>query len=165
MSSAVSIRIGNALGRKDPVSARYAGVVGLLIVACLQCINMALMISLPSLIVGIYTNEVAVTSVAISLLVYAAIFQLPDGIQICAAGALRGLKDTKIPMFYNLVAYWLVGMSLGYYLTFKAELGPAGMWIGMIAGLTIGAFLLTGRFLRLTNKLIAADAAQASTGQ
>ena len=154
MASAVTIRVGNAMGRKDPASARYAGVVGLLIVACLQCFNMSIMFLFPSLIVGMYTDETAVASLAVSLLFYSALFQLPDGIQICATGALRGLKDTHVPMLYNLIAYWLIGMSLGYYLTFKAELGPAGMWIGMIAGLTVGAVLLAARFLRRTAKLI-----------
>jgi len=154
MSSAVTIRVGNALGRNDPASARYAGVVGLLIVVCLQCVNMAVIVLFPSLIVGIYTDDAEVASMAVSLLFFAALFQLPDGIQVCAAGALRGLKDTHVPMLYNLLAYWLVGMSLGYYLTFELALGPAGMWIGMIAGLTAGAVLLAGRFLRLTSRLI-----------
>jgi MATE family multidrug resistance protein len=158
MASAVTIRVGNALGRGDPASARYAGLVGLLIVACLQCVNMTVMFLFPSLIVSIYTDEAAVAGIAVSLLFYAAIFQLPDGIQVCATGALRGLKDTHVPMLYNLVAYWVVGMSLGYYLTFAAGLGPAGMWIGMIAGLTVGAVLLTGRFLRKTTRLVQAAA-------
>jgi len=162
LSSAVSVRVGNALGRDDPGAARYAGIIGLLIVACMQCFNMAVMILFPSLIVGIYTNDVMVGSLAVSLLVFAAIFQLPDGLQICAAGALRGLKDTRIPMFYNLVAYWLVGMSLGYYLTFNAAMGPAGMWIGMIAGLFVGALLLTGRFMKLTNRMIASHQVRAA---
>ena len=157
MSSAVTVRVGNALGRNDPAAARYAGIVGLIIVACMQCFNMAVMILFPSAIVGIYTNDVMVGSLAASLLVFAAIFQLPDGLQICAAGALRGLKDTRIPMLYNLVAYWLIGLSLGYYLTFNAGLGPAGMWIGMIAGLFVGAVLLTGRFLNQTRRIIAAQ--------
>ena len=154
MASAVTIRVGNALGRQDPAAARYAGIVGFVLVGALQCLNMLVMFSFPSLIVGIYTNEEAVAAVATSLLFYAAVFQLPDGLQVCAAGALRGLKDTRVPMFYSLVAYWIVGMSLGYYLTFEVGLGPAGMWIGMIAGLTVGAILLTGRFLRCTARLI-----------
>jgi MATE family multidrug resistance protein len=157
LGTAVSIRVGNALGRGEPDSARYAGIIGFMVVICLQCFNMLIMILLPSTIVTIYSSDQAVAALAVSLLFYAAIFQLPDGIQICAAGALRGIKDTKVPMLYNLIAYWLVGMSLGYYLTFEAGLGPKGMWIGMIAGLTVGAFLLTGRFLRLTKKMIAAD--------
>jgi len=154
MSSAVTIRVGNALGRNDPAAARYAGVIGLLIVACLQCVSMTVILLFPSFIVGIYGGDAAVASLAVSLLFYAAIFQLSDGIQVCAAGALRGLKDTQMPMLYNLVAYWIVGLSIGYYLTFELELGPAGMWIGMIAGLTVGAVLLSARFLRRTGTLI-----------
>jgi MATE family multidrug resistance protein len=148
--------VGNAMGRNDPAAARYAGIVGLLIVACLQCVSMSAMFLFPSLIVGIYGGEAAVASLAVSLLFFAGIFQLPDGIQICATGALRGMKDTKVPMLYNLIAYWLVGMSLGYYLTFELALGPAGMWMGMIAGLTTGATLMTSRFLRRTGKLVTA---------
>jgi MATE family multidrug resistance protein len=64
-------------------------------------------------------------------------------------------------MLFNLVAYWLVGMSLGYYLTFTIGLGPAGMWIGMIAGLSTGAILLTGRFLHRSSRLILAASTQA----
>jgi multidrug resistance protein, MATE family len=123
-------------------------------VACLQCFNLTVMFLFPSFIVGIYTDEAAVASVAVALLFYAAVFQLPDGIQVCATGALRGLKDTRVPMLYNLVAYWVVGMTLGYYLTFEVKLGPAGMWIGMIAGLTTAAILLSTRFLRKTTRLI-----------
>jgi MATE family multidrug resistance protein len=160
MSSAVAVRVGNALGRNDPASARYAGLVGILMVAAWQCTNMAVMFLFPAQIVGIYTDDAAVAAVAVSLLFYAAVFQLPDGIQICSAGALRGLKDTKVPMLFNLVAYWLVGMSLGYYLTFSIGLGPAGMWIGMIAGLSTGAILLTGRFLHRSSRLIPATPVQ-----
>jgi len=154
MASAVTVRVGNAMGRKDPAAARYAGIVGMLIVVCQQCFNMVLMFGFPSAIVGIYTDDAAVGALAVSLLFYAAIFQLPDGIQICGAGALRGLKDTRIPMLYNLIAYWVIGMTVGYYLTFKAGLGPAGMWMGMIAGLSAGAILQAGRFLRLTARLV-----------
>jgi len=158
MSSAVAVRVGNALGRNDPASARYAGIVGILMVATSQCVNMTVMFLFPAQIVGMYTDDAAVAAMAVSLLFYAAVFQLPDGIQICSAGALRGLKDTKIPMLINLVAYWLVGMSLGYYLTFSVGLGPAGMWIGMIAGLSTGAVLLTGRFLQRSSRLVRAAA-------
>jgi MATE family multidrug resistance protein len=154
LSSAVSVRVGNALGRKDPEAARYAGVIGLAIVACQQTFHMIAVFLLSTLIVGIYTDDMIVANLAVSLLFFAAIFQLPDGIQICAAGALRGMKDTRVPVLYNLIAYWMVGMSVGYYLTFEAELGPAGMWIGMICGLTIGAALLTTRFLRLSGRMI-----------
>ena len=77
-----------------------------------------------------------------------------DGIQICAAGALRGLKDTMVPMFINILSYLVIGLSVGYYLTFNKAMGPAGMWIGMIVGLSFGAVLLLGRFLFKSRKLI-----------
>lgn len=154
LSSAITVRVGNAIGRGDPVFARYVGLIGLVVVLGTQLFNMTLMVLFPGVIVDIYTHDAEVTAIAIQLLVFAAIFQLPDGIQICAAGALRGLKDTRVPMFYNFVAYWLVGMSIGYWLTFNAGWGPAGMWMGMIAGLSLGALLLTSRFLRRTTQLI-----------
>jgi len=87
-------------------------------------------------------------------LFYSAMFQYVDGVQICSAGALRGLKDTLVPMFINILSYMVVGLSVGYYLTFNRGMGPAGMWIGMIVGLSFGAVLLGGRFLYKSGKLI-----------
>jgi MATE family multidrug resistance protein len=117
------------------------------------------MLLIPEFIVRIYTSDLAITSIAVSLLFYSAIFQYADGIQICAAGALRGLKDTVVPMFINIVAYLLIGLSVGYYLTFNRDMGPAGMWIGMIFGLSVGAVLLLARFLFKSRKLIRLNAA------
>jgi MATE family multidrug resistance protein len=153
LASAVTTRVGNALGRADPVAARYAGLIGLFIVLCTQTVSATVVVVFPELVVGLYTDDAAIGAVAISLLYYAAIFQFPDGIQICAAGALRGYKDTLVPAFYNIISYWLIGLSLGYYLTFNREMGAAGMWIGMIAGLTSGAILLLVRFLRRSHRL------------
>ncbi len=157
MGSAVSIRVGNAVGRGDLPGARYAGIIGMLIVVVGQCGNMVLMLFFPEYIVGLYTDDVAVATLAVSLLFFAGLFQLPDGLQICATGALRGLKDTRIPMLYNLLAYWVIGLSLGYYLTFHQQLGPAGMWIGMIAGLTVGGSLMVIRFLHITKRMLVAS--------
>lgn len=157
LGSAVTTRVGNAIGRGDPEAARYAGLIGLLIVLCTQSISASLMIFFPQWVVGIYTSDPAIASVAITLLFYAAIFQFPDGIQICSAGALRGLKDTTWPMGINIVSYWLVGMTLGYYLTFSRGLGPEGMWTGMIAGLSVGALLMSLRFVRESSRRVRAD--------
>ena len=153
LASAVTTRVGNALGRGEPEAARYAGLIGLLIVLFTQTLSAASMIIIPEFIVSIYTNDPAITSIAVGLLFYSAIFQYADGIQICAAGALRGLKDTVVPMFINMVSYLLVGLSVGYYLTFNKAMGPAGMWIGMIVGLSFGAVLLLGRFLSKSRQL------------
>ncbi len=154
MGSAVTVRVGNAIGRGDLHGARYAGIIGMLIVVCGQCCNMVLMLVFPEYIVGLYTDDVAVATLAVSLLLFAGIFQLPDGLQICATGALRGLKDTRVPMYFNLLAYWAIGLTLGYYLTFNQQLGPAGMWIGMIAGLSVGGSLMVARFLLITRRML-----------
>ena len=155
LSSAVSIRVGNALGRGEPVAARYAGRVGLGIILLIQTLSATLMFLFPELIVRIYTDDVAVGSLAVSLLFYAAVFQYPDGIQMVMAGALRGYKDTRAPMVYTVIAFWIIGMTLGYTLTFSHGMGPAGMWIGMIAGLTVAAALMLRRFHHTGNRYIA----------
>jgi MATE family multidrug resistance protein len=154
LSSAVSIRVGNAIGRGEPEAARYAGLIGIAIVLGFQTISASAMLLFPELIVSIYTSDPVVAPLAVSLLFYAAIFQYSDGIQICAAGALRGYKDTRAPMVYTIISFWIIGMTLGYYLTFNAAMGPAGMWIGMIAGLSVAAVLMIGRFQRSSLRLI-----------
>jgi MATE family multidrug resistance protein len=159
LASAVTTRVGNALGRNEPVAARYAGMIGLVIILVTQTISATSMLLFPEFIVRIYTSDAAITAIAVSLLFYSAIFQLSDGIQICAAGALRGLKDTLVPMFINIVSFFAIGLSVGYYLTFNLQMGPAGMWIGMIAGLSVGAVLLLGRFLIKSSLLIRLQAA------
>lgn len=153
LASAVTTRVGNALGRGEPAAARYAGLIGLALVLVTQTFSASLMLFVPEFIVGIYTDDAAILSIAVSLLFYSAIFQYADGIQICAAGALRGLKDTLVPMFINVLSYLVIGLSLGYYLTFNKAMGPAGMWIGMIAGLSLGAILLLSRYLYLSARL------------
>jgi MATE family multidrug resistance protein len=154
LASAISIRVGNAIGRGEPDAARYAGIIGVLIVLGFQSVGAFVMLVFPELIVSIYTNDAIVAPLAASLLFYAAIFQYSDGIQICAAGALRGLKDTMVPMFYTMISFWLIGLTVGYYLTFGRGLGPAGMWIGMIAGLSVAAVLMVARFLQHSRRLV-----------
>jgi MATE family multidrug resistance protein len=83
------------------------------------------------------------------LLLLAAVFQFSDGIQVTANGALRGVKDTSVPMAITIFAYWAVGMPTGYWLAFHAGLGARGMWMGLIAGLTVAAILLFARFARI----------------
>jgi len=154
LSSAVSIRVGNAIGRKDMEAARYAGLIGILIILGFQTVSFTGMLLFPELIVRIYTDDPVVGPLAVSLLFYAAIFQYPDGLQMVAAGTLRGYKDTRMPMFYMVISFWIVGMTLGYNLTFGQEMGPAGMWIGMIAGLTVAAGLMLLRFNHTSKKFI-----------
>ena len=95
-----------------------------------------------------YTTEIPVIELAASLIVFAAVFQLPDAIQMGALGSLRGYKDTFIPMILLMISYWVFAMPIGYYLTnygFGMPLGAQGMWFGMIIGLTIFSVLSVSR--------------------
>lgn len=154
IASAITTRVGNAIGREEPEAARYAGLIGLLIIVFSQTVSASAMLFVPEFIVRIYTSDAAITGIAVTLLFYAAIFQYADGIQVCAAAALRGVKDTLFAMFINIISFFFVGLSVGYYLTFTKQMGPAGMWVGMIAGLSFAAVLLTGRFLIKSGQLI-----------
>jgi MATE family multidrug resistance protein len=156
LASAVTTRVGNAIGRGQPEAARYAGLIGFVIVLATQTLSASAMFFAPEFIVRIYTDDAAIMAIAVQLLFFSAIFQYSDGIQICAAGALRGLKDTLVPMYINILSYLVIGMSVGYYLTFNRGMGPSGMWIGMIAGLSFGAVLLSTRFLTMSARLVRA---------
>lgn len=153
LSSAISIRVGNAVGRNDKAGARYAGLIGLFIILVIQSISAATLFLFPEAIVSIYTTDSVVAPLAVSLLFYAAIFQYPDGLQIVAAGALRGYKDTRKPVLYMVLSFWIIGLTLGYHLTFTREMGPAGMWVGMIAGLSVASALMLRRFNHTSQQL------------
>ena len=88
---------------------------------------------------------------AVELLAIAAIFQIVDGVQVAAMGALRGMKDTRIPMLLSVISYWGVGLVTGYVLAFPLNMEEKGLWIGLVAGLATAAVLLTRRFYRLSH--------------
>ncbi|GGF12892.1 MATE family efflux transporter [Flavobacterium limi] len=100
------------------------------------------------------TDNTEVITIASKLLLIAAVFQISDGIQVVVLGALRGLQDVKIPMYITFVAYWIIGFPVSYYLAEYTTMKAAGVWIGLLAGLTSAAFFLYIRFNYLTKKLI-----------
>ena len=112
-----------------------------------------LLLLFPEGITSIYTADKEVTDIAVQLLYLAAIFQISDGLQVSGYGALRGLKDTKIPMYVNLVAYWIIGIPVAYLLGFTFGYGAPGFWVGLIAGLTVAGILHNVRFFRQTKRL------------
>jgi MATE family multidrug resistance protein len=119
--------------------------------------NVILILSFRELIVSIYTTDEIILSLAVYLLIFAAIFQLPDGIQMGALGSLRGFKDTFVPMILLFISYWICAMPIGYYLTmtgFDAPMGAAGMWFGMIIGLSIFAILAILRLRWIIKKYL-----------
>lgn len=153
LSIAISARVGQSIGRGRPDEARFRGYVGVGISCSLMLFMATVMYLFPEQIVAIYTDDSNVTSVAVQLLFMAAIFQISDGLQVSGFGALRGLKDTKIPMYVNLVAYWVIGIPVAYYLGFKAGYGAPGLWVGLIAGLTMAGILHNLRFYHKTGKM------------
>ena len=152
LAMAITIRVGHAAGRNDVAGVRAAAKAGFLLVLLTQCVSSGLMLALPRAIAGLYSNDGAVVAIAAQLLLLAGVFQLSDGMQVAANGALRGLKDTRVPMFITAVAYWLVGMPVGGWLASTRGLGARGWWMGLIAGLSVAAVLLTVRFVRLSRR-------------
>lgn len=152
ISSAVTIRVGQNLGKRSLSNARFSGYTGIALSVGLMTCTAIIFFTLPSLLVSIYTNDPELAGLAAQLLFFAAVFQISDGLQVSGAAALRGLKDTRIPMIVNLIAYWIVGLSTGYFLGIKMGYGPQGLWAGLIFGLTTAAILHNLRFWHLSRK-------------
>lgn len=148
ISLAISVRVGHALGRGDRAEARLAGFTGIGLCLCFEVLSALSMLLFPHFIVGVYTHDAAVTAIAVSLLYMGAVMQLSDGLQVSAMGALRGYKDTRVPMLITVVAYWGVGFPLAWYFGIVLHLSPQMIWAGFLAGLTVAAVLLTFRFLK-----------------
>jgi MATE family multidrug resistance protein len=159
---ATTVRVGNAVGRGDAVGMRYAGLAGIGLAVLAQACSSALMFGAPHLLAAIYTQDPAVLSGAVTLLHLAAIFQIFDGLQVSANGALRGLKDTRLPLAATALAYCGIGIPLGWWFGLHGALGAPGVWMGLIAGLATAAVLLVLRFDVLSRRLPAQWAPEAA---
>jgi multidrug resistance protein, MATE family len=143
ISSAAAVRVGQQLGRKDPEGARRAGWSAIILGAGFMTCSGLVFVSIPTWIARLFSPDPMVIRTGARLLLVAAAFQLFDGLQTVATGALRGSGDTRTPMLANLVAYWLIGLPVGYFLCFKLGWGAVGIWIGLCGGLMmIGSALL-----------------------
>ena len=145
MSSAAAVRVGQQLGRQDPEGARRAGWSAIILGAGFMTCSGLLFVSVPTWIARLFSPDPDVIRTGARLLLVAAAFQLFDGVQTVATGALRGSGDTRTPMLANFVAYWLIGLPVGYFLCFNLGWGAVGVWIGLCGGLMIigSALLLT----------------------
>ena len=150
LAQAGSIRVSNAYGRKDRLMINVIGR-STLITALFYGVFCAIIFAvfrfhLPE----IFNKNIEVVQMAALLLLYAAIFQISDSTQAIGAGLLRGIKDVKIPTALVIIAYWVIGIPAGYSLAFHFKMGPPGMWLGLIAGLTLASVFFVVRFLKMT---------------
>ena len=149
-SMATAACVGREVGAGDRPALRRVGFTGIGLGVFCMLLSALVMLLLPEYIIGMYTSDQAVSAIAMQLLFIAAVFQLSDGLQVSCAGALRGLKDTFQPMLLSVVAYWCVGLPLAWYLGISRALGPQGLWLGLVVGLSLAAAMLLYRFQRLS---------------
>ena len=147
ISSATTIHVGHLIGGGDVRRGRFAGIVGVCMCAAVMFVSACGIVLWNDRIAALYTGDVVVQSLAATLLLAAAVFQVSDGVQVGAAGALRGFKDTAVPMALCWFSYWVIGFSLAYVLGVQRGLGPIYVWVGLTAGLTVCAGLLMSRYL------------------
>ncbi|MCQ4346564.1 MATE family efflux transporter [Pseudomonas stutzeri] len=158
LAMAATVRVGQALGRAAPREARFSAGVAMATALAYACCSASLMLWLRGDIARLYTPDPQVLAVASALLVYSALFQFSDAIQVTAAGALRGYQDTRATMLITLLAYWGIGLPIGYGLGladwFGPASGPAGLWQGLVVGLSCAALLLGVRLQRIGRRQI-----------
>lgn len=143
LSSAAAVRVGQAVGRRDAAGLRRAGWTALRLASGVMCVSAVLFFTMPERLIRIYSSDASVIETGVVLLFICAVFQLFDGLQTVATGALRGLGDTRSPAVANLVGHWVLGLPVGYHLCFARGWGVAGLWTGLSIGLIgIGAVLL-----------------------
>ncbi|GAB3016881.1 MATE family efflux transporter [Cyclobacterium sediminis] len=153
LSAAAMVRIGNQLGRRDIPKLREVGFSIFGNVLIFMSFFAVMFLIFKNYLPLLYIEDSQVVEMAANLLVIAAVFQLSDGLQVVALGALRGLSDVKVPTLVTLLAYWVVGLPLGYLLAFKFHYNELGIWFGLLIGLTLTAIMLFYRFHSLSLKL------------
>ena len=146
IAAAGTIMTGFSYGAKDLEGIRMAGNTILVLTLIIELIFAILFLILKDTLPLLYTDNAEVISIASAMLVFAAFFQVSDGFQAAAAGALRGIQDVTIPAIIAFISYWIIMVPLCYVLAFNFHLGLSGIWIGFIVGLTIAAVLQIGRF-------------------
>lgn len=154
LGMALTLRVSFLLGAGESVRARLLARSSLLLATGIACVYIPFLLLTPAFLAGLYTSDDEVRVITVQLLVYAAIFQLADAIQVTAINALRGYKDTRVPMIMALFSFWCVCLPLGYVLTFSDLLGTprgaSGFWLALILGLMLAGLLLTGRLYRVS---------------
>ena len=147
VAEATTVRVGHAVGRGDGFGVRRAAWAGYAIIMGTQTLSAAVLLFGHDAIVGVYTNDGGGRA-GLDPAAVRGHLPVPGRHPVLSAGALRGLKDTRVPMFIAMFAYWGLGMPLGAGLGLGLGMGPQGMWIGLIVGLTAAAILMGWRLRR-----------------
>jgi MATE family multidrug resistance protein len=142
IGAAAAVRVGQAIGRRDPDGARRAGWVAIVMGAGFMALCGIALVAAPHAIARAFSDNENVVVAAVSLLQIGAIFQLFDGIQVVSSGSLRGAGETRLPMLTVLFAYWSAGLPVGYWLCFHAGWGARGLWVGFCTALIIVGVVL-----------------------
>lgn len=152
LSQAATVRVGRALGGGDRAAMARAGWTAWVLAVAFMAAMALVMWAEPRTLVGLFLEPEArsgrVADLAVAFLAVAAIFQVADGAQVVGAGMLRGLHDTRVPMLFALVGYWLIGIGSGYWLAFERQWQGQGVWTGLAIGLVIVAGLMLWRWTR-----------------
>jgi MATE family multidrug resistance protein len=154
LAQAGSIRVSNAFGTANWTKIAVIGK-STLIVALLYGIFCGITFTVFRFqLPGLFNKNESVVQLAALLVLFAAVFQISDSTQAIGAGLLRGIKDVKFPTVLICIAYWIIGLPLGYLMAFYFNMGASGIWIGLITGLTLASIFLISRFLKMSKKNI-----------
>jgi multidrug resistance protein, MATE family len=151
IGQAATVRVGMAYGRGDRAGVGRAGWLALIIGTGFACAAAALLILMPRLLVSAFLDladpaNARTAALAVSFLAIAALFQLVDAAQAVGSGVLRGVQDTRVPMIFALIGYWIVGIGVGIMLAFPLGMAGIGIWLGLASGLGAAALLLVARW-------------------
>ena len=158
LHSATTIHVGHQVGRGDILAGRNAGWSGIAMCGLIMALSSCVILAARHGIAAAYTTDVGVRELAVWLLLFVAAFQVPDGLQVGAAGALRGFKDANVPMALNFSAYWLIGFPAAWWFGIRQGAGPSGIWSGLIAGLVTCAVFLILRYRHISRARMLAPA-------
>jgi len=156
ISAAAAVSVGHALGAGDPARARRAGWIALALGVGFMLLAAIVLVLFPRPLIELYTSDPGVLAVGSTLLGIVATFEIFDAIQIVSTGSLRGLGETRAPMWANLVGYWVLGLPLGFFLCFGLKWGIYGLWIGLTLALIVIALAVLARWRRDAEKQLSA---------
>lgn len=163
IANATAIRVGNGIGARDHAAVRRSALVSLTAGALVMLVSGILFLTLPGPLARWFSTDPDIVRIAIALLPIAGVFQIFDGIQVVAGGVLRGIGDVRSPMLIHAAGFWLFGLPLGWLFTFRLDLGPQGLWWGLVIGLGSVAIIFLVRItLRLRTEI---DPVQIDRGQ